>query len=447
MRILLPTMLLYSLGLLAAIVIASPYWLLRMVRSGRYRDGLAQRLGAVPSGLRELAGRRRIVWVHAVSVGEVIAATRLVALLDRMRPDVAVVISTTTRTGQQMARKRFENAETLGTRVFFYPLDFAWIVRRYLRVLRPCALVLMESELWPRMIWEADRAGIPVIVANGRISDRSLPRYRALRALWRPFLRRLTLVLAQSEQDEQRFRSIGVPDAKLRTAGNLKYDVRIAEEAAVTRELRDRLPENARVIVAGSTLAGEESYLLSAFHQLRAQFPNLILILAPRHPERFGQVADLIQEKGFLCSHASEWMQHPAPLPEGCVFLLDSMGDLASVYALASVAFVGGSLVPSGGHNPLEPAQFGVPIVTGPHMENFRGIAAVLLAQSAMRVSQPEQLPVVLGELLASPAAAEMGRRAQQVFQANAGASQRCFEAISALLAQNPTCDRQLESR
>lgn len=440
-------MLLYSLGLLAAIMIASPYWLLRMVRSGRYRDGLAQRLGAVPSGLRELAGRRRIIWVHAVSVGEVIAATRLIALLDRMRPDVAVVISTTTRTGQQMARKRFENAETLGTRVFFYPLDFAWIVRRYLRVLRPCALVLMESELWPRMIWEADRAGIPVIVANGRISDRSLPRYRALRALWRPFIRRLTLVMAQSERDEQRFRSIGVPDEKLRTAGNLKYDVRIAEEAAVTRELRDRLPKNARVIVAGSTLAGEESYLLSAFHQLRAQYPNLILVLAPRHPERFGQVADLVQGKGSLCLHASEWMQHPAPLPTGSIFLLDSMGDLASVYALASVAFVGGSLVPSGGHNPLEPAQFGVPIVMGPHMENFRGIAAMLLAQDAMRVSPPERLTAVLGELLASDTAAEMGGRAQQIFQANAGASQSCFEAIAALLAQNPTCDRQPESR
>ncbi|MHB8301301.1 MAG: 3-deoxy-D-manno-octulosonic acid transferase [Acidobacteriaceae bacterium] len=422
-------MLLYSLGLLAAIILASPYWLLRMAWSGRYRDGLGQRMGAVPRDLRAFVGQRQTIWIHAVSVGEAMAIGRLVEFLDGLGSDVAVVISTTTRTGQKLAQERFGT-----TRVFYYPLDFAWTVRRYLRVLRPRALVLVESELWPRMMVEADRAGIPVVVVNGRISDRSLPRYLALRGLWRPFLRRLTLVLAQSEQDETRFVAIGVPAEKARTAGNLKYDVRAAGASAIARELRSRLPMAARTLVAGSTLEGEEVYLLDAFRDLLAQFPDLVLVLAPRHPERFRAVEALIQEKEFPCVRRTDWMQRPQDLSPGCVFLLDSMGELASVYSLASVAFVGGSLIPAGGHNPLEPAQFAVPVVMGPHAENFRGVVAALLEKDAIRVTPPERLTATLRELFSSPDAAAMGRRARQVFEEQAGASEKCFTAIQQIM-------------
>ncbi|MGC1781324.1 MAG: 3-deoxy-D-manno-octulosonic acid transferase [Acidobacteriaceae bacterium] len=435
--------LLYSLGLLGAIILASPYWLFRMMWSGRYRDGLGERLGLVPRGLREFIVQRPTVWVHAVSVGEVVAASRLIELLDGINLNLPVVISTTTQTGQAMAHERFDTKpQTVGTqdsasRVFYYPLDFRWIVRRYLRMLRPRILVLMESELWPRMLMEAHRANIPVVVANGRISDRSLPRYRTLRWFWRSFLRKLTLVMAQSEQDRQRFIDIGAAPDSVKVAGNLKYDVRTPQESVLATELRAHLPKGAKVIVAGSTLQGEETCLLQAFRELLPQFPELVLILAPRHPERFPSVEKLIQEAQFLCIRRSAWGHPPATIPGGTVFLLDSMGELVSIYSLASVAFVGGSLVPAGGHNPLEPAQFAVPIVMGPYTENFRGMVAILLQHEAIRVTPPERLHGVLSELLTSPAAAPMGARARQVFEEHAGASQQCFAAILNILEGN----------
>lgn len=437
-------MLLYSLALVAAIVLASPYWLLRMAWSGRYRHGLGQRLGLISQGLRRFVGQRSTVWVHAVSVGEVIAASRLIEMLQTFDPKLPVVISTTTKTGQKLAQERFDNSreqmETSApppTRVFYFPLDFAWIVRSYMRALNPRAIVLVESELWPRMLVEAERVNIPVIVVNGRISNRSLPRYRALRSLWGPLLRKLTLVLAQSDEDRRRFVALGVPADAVRTAGNLKYDVRAAGESAITRELRAHLPKQSKVIVAGSTLDGEERLLLEAFRELIQHSPQLTMILAPRHPERFRTVERSIIEAGLPLIRRSDWMLQPQPIPPGSVFLLDSVGELASVYSLASVAFVGGSLVPAGGHNPLEPAQFAIPIVMGPYTENFRGMVAALLEQEAIRVAPPERLCPALQELLTSPEAQPMGSRARRVFQEQAGASETCFAAIRKILAEN----------
>jgi 3-deoxy-D-manno-octulosonic-acid transferase len=437
-------MLLYSLALVVAIVVASPYWLLRMAWSGRYRHGLGQRLGLVSPGLREFVGERSTIWIHAVSVGEVIAASRLIERMQALDPDLRLVISTTTRTGQKLAQERFdtvpEQRDDSGptpTRVFYYPLDFAWIVRRYLKALKPRALVLVESELWPRMLVEAERAGVPVIVVNGRISNRSLPRYRALRTLWRPLLRKLTLVLAQSEEDRLRFVDIGVPAEKVRTAGNLKYDVRAAVELPITRELRMHLPQSGKVIVAGSTLEGEERFLLDAFRELLPDLPQLTMILAPRHPERFRTVEKSISDAGLPLVRRSDWLQRPEPIAAGSVFLLATVGELASVYSLASVAFVGGSLIPAGGHNPLEPAQFAVPIVMGPYTENFRGMVATLLEQEAIRVTPPERLCPALQELLTSPEAKAMGSRARHVFEEQAGASETCLDAIRKILAES----------
>ncbi|MEO6829643.1 MAG: glycosyltransferase N-terminal domain-containing protein, partial [Acidobacteriaceae bacterium] len=319
--------------------------------------------------------------------------------------------------------------------IFYYPLDFAWIVRRYLRVLQPRILILMESELWPRMIFEADRANIPIVVVNARISDRSLPRYRALHRLWQPFLRKLTRVLAQSEQDAERFRDIGVPPERVGVAGNLKYDVRTGGESKIAGELRAHLSDDAKVIVAGSTLEGEERYLLEAFREMLPQYPGLVLILAPRHPERFRDVEQVIQEMGVPSIRRSTWPQEP--IVRGSVILLDSIGELASVYSLATLAFVGGSLIPAGGHNPLEPAQFSVPIIMGPYAENFRGMVAVLLNNEAIRVTPPERLASVFSELLASPDSAGMGARARHVFEEHAGASEVCFAAIAKILEKN----------
>jgi len=443
-------MLLYSLALVLAIVVASPYWLFRMAWSGRYRHGLGQRLGLISPGLRTFGAGHSTIWVHAVSVGEVIAASRLIERLHALDPDLRLVISTTTRTGQQLARERFdsdrvqmENSAQVPSRVFYYPLDFAWIVRLYLKALKPRALVLVESELWPRMLVEAERAGIPVIVVNGRISNRSLPRYRALRRLWTPLLRKLTLVLAQSEEDRLRFVDIGVPAEKVRSAGNLKYDVRAAGELPITCELRAHLPTSGKLIVAGSTLEGEEKLLLESFRELLPEIPQLTVILAPRHPERFRSVEKTITELGFPLIRRSDWMQHPEPIAAGNVFLLDSVGELASVYSLASVAFVGGSLIPAGGHNPLEPAQFAVPIVMGPYTENFRGMVAALLEQEAIRVTPPERLCSALRELLTSPEAKSMGARARNVFKEQSGASETCLAAIEEVLAERSPATKE----
>lgn len=437
-------MLLYSLALMAVLVLASPYWLLRMLGSGRYRHGLGQRLGCVFSGLRRFVGQRSTIWVHAVSVGEVIAASRLIEMLRDLDPALPLVISTTTRTGQKLAQERFDSLQekfdnhgSASTRVFYYPLDFAWIVRRYLQALHPRAIVLVESELWPRMLVEAARANIPVIVVNGRISNRSLPRYRALRMLWRPLLRKLTLILAQSEEDRRRFVEIGVAPDVVQAAGNLKYDVRVAGESPITCELRAHLPQQGKVIIAGSTLEGEEHILLDAFRELLPENPQLTMVLAPRHPERFRTVERSITDAGLPLIRRSGWMHHPQPIPAGSIFLLDTVGELASVYSLASVAFVGGSLVPAGGHNPLEPAQFAVPIVMGPYTENFRGMVAALLEQEAIRVTPPERLCAALRELLTSPEAQPMGSRARRVFEEQAGASATCFTALRKILAEN----------
>lgn len=432
-------MFLYSLGLLAAIILSSPYWLFRMTWSGRYRHGLAQRLGAIPRGLREFVGNRPTIWIHAVSVGELIAVSPLIEKLDAIEPSFAVVISTTTRTGQELAQKRFGTTRPSSVRVFYYPMDFAWVVRRYLRLLRPRVLVLVESELWPRMISEACRVQVPIVVVNGRISNRSWPRYRALKMLWRPFFRRLTLVLAQSMRDAQRFAEIGVPTDRVRTAGNLKYDVRVTGESPLSRDMRAQIGKQSRILVAGSTLEGEDRLVLRAFQDLLPAFPDAVLILAPRHPERFQVVAELVARFGLPRIRKSEWVSQPKPIPPGSVFLLDSMGDLASIYSLASVAFVGGSLIPAGGHNPLEPAQFGVPIVMGPYTENFRGIVAALLEREAIRVTPPERLTEALTEMLDSPDAGAMGARGRKVFEECAGASEVCRAAIEEILKSGGT--------
>ncbi len=421
----------YNLALLAALVLSAPWWLFRMATTHKYREGLLQRLGLIrPKRSKE----RPLIWVHAVSVGEVLAVSRLVKTLDTALPECKVVVSTTTRTGQALARERFGME-----RVFYCPLDLPWAVRAVLNALQPRMLVLAETEFWPNLLSGCQRRGIPVAVVNARISDRSWPRYRLLRRLWRRFLGGLSRVLAQSETDAERLTAIGCQPERISVAGNLKFDVRAAEEAEATLQLRAMAP-GLRFVVAGSTLEGEEAALLEAWPRLLEADPQLALVLAPRHPERFAAVAALLSGSGipwckrsFFATKTAEILK---PLVAGQIVLLDTIGELASVYSLASVAFVGGSLVPAGGHNPLEPAQFGVPIVMGPHTFNFRAITDDLLAHQAVRIAAKEELAATLIELLQNRTEA-MGERARQVFASQAGATGRCVEAIKELLAED----------
>ncbi|HUA99739.1 MAG TPA: 3-deoxy-D-manno-octulosonic acid transferase [Terracidiphilus sp.] len=430
----------YNIALLAALVAGAPWWLWRMATTQKYREGLLERLGRVPDRMTEPdfeRSDRPILWVHAVSVGEVLAVSRLVKTLDKALPGHRIVLSTTTRTGQALARERFGP-----DRVFYCPLDLRWAVRSYLNAVKPQLLVLAETEFWPNLLHACFHRKIPVAVVNARISDRSWPRYRRMRILWRPMLRRLTRVLAQTETDAERLRAIGCAPERVFVAGNLKFDVRAAGESEATRLLRV-LGGNLRFIVAGSTLDGEESALLEAWPRLLAADANLALVLGPRHPERFAAVAALLAQSGIPWIKRSDWSRdkpstatspNSNSLVPGQVVLLDTIGELASVYALASVAFVGGSLVAAGGHNPLEPAQFAVPIVMGPHYANFRAIVDDLLAHEALRIAGREKLASALIELLRDRSAAEsMGARAIEVFHQQAGATDRCVDALCAL--------------
>jgi len=435
----------YNLALLSALVFSAPWWLWKMATTHKYREGMLERLGRVRAGLRKRSRTREtlpngsvehecpLVWIHAVSVGEVLAITRLVGLLETALPDHFIAVSTTTRTGQALARERFGS-----NRVLYCPLDLPWAVNAYLNALQPRLFILAETEFWPNLLSGCFRRGIPVAVVNARISDRSWPRYRRLRRLWTPFLSRLSKVLAQSETDAERLRNLGCAPQAVSVAGNLKFDVRASNEAEATCQLKE-LGAGMRYLVAGSTLEGEENALLEAWPHLLAADPRLVMVLAPRHPERFATVSALLEKSGLCWARRSEWQTSPRvslqALTAGQIVLLDTIGELASVYSLASVAFVGGSLVPAGGHNPLEPAQFGVPIVMGPHYSNFRMITDDLLAHKALRVADRKELAAVLTDLLLHPVlAAEMGERARTVFDQQSGATRRCMDALRALL-------------
>ena len=418
----------YNLALLAALILGSPWWLFRMATTKKYREGLLQRLGRTcPFPQRQ---SRPIIWLHAVSVGEVLAVSRLVKTLDDALPNYFVAVSTTTRTGQALARERFG-----ADRVFYCPLDLPWAVGAWLSALNPALFILAETEFWPNLLSACHRRHIPVAVVNARISDRSWPRYRRLRALWTPFLGPLAAVLAQSQVDADRMKAIGCNPAAVSVAGNLKFDVRAAASSEATLLLQT-LAGSLRFLVAGSTLEGEEAALLEAWPRLLAADPQLVLVLAPRHPERWPAVAQLLAQSGIRWTQRSTWKtKQPDRLLPGQIVLLDTIGELASVYSLAAVAFVGGSLIPAGGHNPLEPAQFAVPIVMGPHYVNFRAITEDLLTHQALRITTKESLAATLIDLLGNTAdATALGLRARQVFEQQSGATDRCVLAIRGLL-------------
>jgi 3-deoxy-D-manno-octulosonic-acid transferase len=425
------TTVVYSVLLLAVLVLGAPWWLVRMATSGRYRAGLAGRLGFVPKHLRAtVAGRDHdVVWVHAVSVGEVMAATQLIRELSAARPEWLVAVSTTTATGQRLAKERLPELP-----VFYLPLDFAFVVRRYLRVLQPKLLVLMESELWPNLILQCAKVGVPMAVVNARVSDRSFPRYMRLRRLWRPLLEKISLFLAQSEETAERLIKIGAPADRVQVTGNLKYDLREGRESPLVAMVREQFPAQARVLVCGSTLDGEEKILLAAWPAVVAAEPNAVMVLAPRHPDRFAAVAAMVGGSGFTVLRASEFRERPQPIATGSIFLLDTIGDLAAMYSLGALAFVGGSLVAAGGHNPLEPARFSVPVLMGESIENFREIVHVLQVHNAIRIVSATAFAETLAAMLHyTDEATAMGQRGREVFDAQAGATARTVQALIAL--------------
>jgi 3-deoxy-D-manno-octulosonic-acid transferase len=423
---------LYSILLAIALVVSTPWWLWEMLRHGKYRTGWRERLGAVPDRLFHRVAVNTI-WVHAVSVGEVLAISRVVEDLKTHLPDWRIVVSTTTDTGQKLAHERFgEN------NVFYVPLDLPFAVRSYLQALRPKLLLLAESEFWPNLLHLARRSGAAVAVANARVSDRSLPRYLRFKRSLPRVLQNVQLFLAQSDEDARRLVLIGAPAERVHVSGNLKFEVKPPEPPAIVASLASavRREEIGPLLVAGSTLEGEEAMLLETFRQVLVLYPGALLVLAPRHPQRFETAASLLAASGLRWQRRSQW-DGGTPLVGG-VFLLDSIGELASLYELADLAFIGGSLVPRGGHNVLEAALFGTPILVGPHTENFRDIVEVFRKADALCVVTPESLtPTVLHLLEHHEERAALGRRAREVIQLQQGATERTVHALLKLLPQD----------
>jgi 3-deoxy-D-manno-octulosonic-acid transferase len=422
---------LYSALLGLFLLLTLPYWLLQMMRHGKYRAGLRQRFGAVPATLA--GNKQRSIWVHAVSVGEVIASSAVIEALREQFPNHRVVISTTTSTGQKLAVRRF-GAEN----VFYFPLDFAFAIRPYFEILRPELVVVAETEFWPNFLRLAKGSGARIAVINCRISDRSLPGYKRFRS-WLPRLLKNTLAsvdsfLAQTDEDRRRLIEIGAAESKVKVTGNLKFDVAPPPLPKIVARLRESFKESGAdpILVCGSTLEDEEGSLLSAFRNILLSHPKTVMILAPRHPERFEVVASLVEKLGFQMWRRSLWNGEPLA---GAVLLVDSIGELAALYSLATIAFVGGSLVPRGGHNILEPALYGTAIVTGNHYENFRDVVNFFASRNAVRIVGLAELPLVLIELIENEnERMTLGRNALAALESQRGATARTMEALIQLM-------------
>ena len=425
----------YSLLLSVGILVTSPYFLYKALAHGKYLEGLRQRLGKLAS-----VGKHPVIWLHCVSVGETQAARPLVDRLRKQFPGHALVVSTITRTGQKLARDVFARQ---ADSVFYFPFDWRWSVRRALRVINPSVVLLMETELWPNFLRECQAREIPVALVNGRISQQSYRNYSWIKFFLKRVLESLSIAVMQSEKDAQRLQDLGMRATRIRTAGNLKFDAGARPSASEkTAEIRERfgLRAGGPLILAASTHAPEEKIIIESFKQVRASRP-VRLMLAPRHPERFAEVASLIQSTGL--SWARRTYAPDAGDADAAVILLDTIGELPATYALASVVFVGGSIVDRGGHNVLEPAAAGVPVVTGAHTHNFHAIVNLLNEAGAIVQLPPVEgdaasaaLAKVLIDLLAdSERRTELSTRATQLIATNQGTAERTIKLIAPLLS------------
>ena len=436
----------YSLLLLFGLLVLLPHFLFQALAHGKYLDGLWQRLGSVSP----ITGKP-VIWLHCVSVGETQAARPLARRLNQQFPHHALVVSTITLTGQKLARDVFQNQ---AERIFYFPLDWRWTVRRALKRMNPAAVLIMETELWPNFLRECKSRGIPVALVNGRISKQSFRRYSLIKFFLRKVFTSLSMAVMQSETDAQRLKSLGLPDEKLFTAGNLKFDAEpgsdLAEKAAEIRE-RFGLHSGAPLILAASTHAPEEEIILESLKQLRTKQP-VRLMIAPRHPERFNEVASLIQNSGLSWTRRTNLPE--ANDSEATVILLDTIGELPATYSLATAVFVGGSIVDRGGHNVLEPAAAGSAVVTGSHTHNFHAIVDLMEEAGAIVQLPPAQGPDAtheftraLEKLLADPnERAELGRRAKQLVVDNRGAAERTMKLIAPLFSTKQHQSSQSDS-
>ena len=424
----------YSLLSLVVFLLVSPYFLYQAVRYRKYVGSLGQRLGYLPIAMN-LDGEASI-WIHAVSVGEALTAKALIADLRAEYPRLRLFLSTTTMAGQQVAKKNLQQVDG----VFYFPFDWGITVRRTLDIVKPRLFVMMETEIWPNLLRECRARGIKTVVVNGRISARSYPRYRLVRPLFRRVLADIDRFCMQGDESARRIIDLGADPARVTVTGSLKFDSLQAPMPASRSRTREpvlryfRVAPSRVVLVAGSTMKPEDSAVLRAFARIRSISPGALLVIAPRQRERFAEVERLALEEGFSVARRSDLAVDAEPRAD--VVVLDTFGELAQVYQIATVVFVGGSLADYGGHNILEPAVFGKPIVFGPHMHNFREIAETfLVSHAAVQVQSERELGEVLRNLTTDPVRrASLGAAARALVDANRGAKDKTMAVVSELL-------------
>jgi len=425
--------LLYNICSLFLLLPVCLYHLYRSVSRGR-KAAFAERFGFIPAAARKTLGGRPVIWLHAVSVGETIAARPLLKALRSRYPDHAIVLSSTTETGRGVAEGYADKDVCI-----YFPFDFLPAVTRALDIIRPNTVIIMETEIWPNFTRQAAERGIPVLLANGRISDRSFPRYVRFGWFFRHALERFAHLCMQTDTDRERICAIGAPTERTVTTGNLKYDIPYRQVETPERQaLRESyaIPPAATVMTAGSTHPGEEQQVLDAYRELYATHDHLFLVLVPRHPERATEVAALLTQMAIPFRRRTALAPDAAPFAAGEVLLVDTIGEMMRLYALADLVFVGGSLVPTGGHNLLEPASLGIPCMFGPHMTNFREIAALVLDYGAgIQVESGNGLAQACRELIATDELRRvLGQNGLKLMRDKGGATARHMEIIDRYL-------------
>jgi 3-deoxy-D-manno-octulosonic-acid transferase len=416
------THIIYEIAMWLAALVFIPYHLFRSVRRNR-PSAFGERFGAL--ALRDLAALegQRPIWVHAVSVGETIAAKPLLKALRERFPDRKIVISNVTETGRSVALQLAE-----ADLCIYFPFDFGFAVRKILESIRPSIILVVETEIWPNFLRTAHQLGIPVIMVNGRISDRSFARYLRLGWFFRTILGDFTWFCMQTGEDARRIIAMGAPFDKVEVTGNLKYDLPVTAVSPLEREqIRSTflLPPDVLVFTAGSTHQGEDEAMISTYRHLVATGKKVLMVLVPRHPERAPEVAALLKREQVACTLRSGLNGRTSLLSPGEVLLVDTVGELTKFYAVSDIVFVGGSLVPTGGHNILEPASFRVPVIFGPHMSNFREAAEFILAcGGGLRIEDGDELAAVLARLLDDPAKrCAMGENGARLLEENSGST------------------------
>jgi 3-deoxy-D-manno-octulosonic-acid transferase len=405
-----------------------PYMLVSLMAKGKKRAGIRQRFGLFKTSFFTAKKGKR-VWFHAVSVGETVAAAPLVISLKKAYPDTEIYFSTVTETGNKIAHEKLGDV----AKIFFFPFDFRGVVRRVIRRMSPDLFVVVETEIWPNLLHALHDKNIPSLIVNGRISPRSFKGYSRFRFFFRRVLPLVSRFLMQSETDAERIIRLGAPPERVSVAGNIKFDQAIgAGKPAATRAALG-IPEGARVFIAGSTHQGEEDEALKAYKKLLMDFPDMVMVLAPRHPERFAAAEEAVKRAGLQCKRKSALSPGPS---RGYVLLLDTMGELAGTYAVGDINFVGGSWAQVGGHNILEPASFGKPVFFGPAMHNFRDISRILKDCGAgIEVKDGEELATEAAKLLRDPAKyAALGHAALEAIEKNKGALEKDFRAVEEIL-------------